>query len=123
MQTPPSVSGDSNDLEEARFRDRMARISLNGSASRQRSRARDGKERSGSFRLGWLGWLVIDGLVVLGTVAAVVVWQPVETCRAQEKTVGFYAGDRVEKCIRRGVVQRLSNADQRIKMILRASGH
>lgn len=123
MQTPPSVSGDPDDLEEARFRARMARVSLNGSTPRPRSRARDDEEeKSGGFRLGWMGWLVIDTLVVLGTVAAVVVWPPVESCRAQDKAVGFYAGDTVEKCIRRGVSQRISNADQRIKMMLRGSG-
>ncbi|MFC6744360.1 hypothetical protein ACFQFG_04655 [Methylobacterium persicinum] len=66
---------------------------------------------------------MIDSLVVLGTVAAVVVWPPVESCRAQDKQVGFYAGDTVEKCIRRGVSQRVANADQRIKMLLRGSGH
>lgn len=124
MQIPPSASTNSDDLEEARFRARMARVSLNGAAPRSRSRDRNNEdEGKGGFRLGWVGWLVIDSLVVLGTVAAVVVWPPVESCRTQDKQVGFYAGDTVEKCIRRGVNQRVANADQRIKMLLRGSGH
>lgn len=123
MPTPTSASTDPDDVEEARFRARMARVSL-GSISGSTGRPQEGEGQvKGSFRLGWLGWLVIDALVVVGTVAVVVVWTPVQSCRAQDKSVGFYAGETVQGCIRRGVVERIANADQRIKMMLRGSGH
>lgn len=113
-------------LEEARFRARMARVGSGGTTSVQRPRrARDDdeeEEKGRGFRLGWFAWLLIDTAIVLGTVAVVVVWPPIEKCRAQDKEVGFYAGESVEKCIRSGVAERISNADQRIKMMLRGSG-
>ena len=37
--------------------------------------------------------------------------------------VGFYAGDSVGKCIRRGIADRLDTADQRLKSLIRRSGH
>lgn len=118
------LSSETDKLDEARFRARMARVSEGGVIpSRRRPREEDGEENTGRFRLGWFGWLLIDSLVVLGTVAAVVAWPPVQSCRTQDKTVGFLAGDSVQKCIRRGIGERLSNGDQRIKMILRGSGH
>ena len=123
MSAPLSRS-EADKLDEARFRARMARVSDGGAMPRRRRPMEDDEEEaSGRFRLGWFGWLLVDSLVVLGTVAAVVAWPPVESCRAQEKTVGFLSGDTVEKCIRRGIGERLGNADQRIKMILRSSGH
>ncbi len=62
-------------------------------------------------RLGWKGWLVVDSLVVLLVVAGVVAWPPIQPCRYQDQTVGFYAGDSVGKCIRRGIADRLDTAD------------
>ena len=53
---------------------------------------------------------------------AVMVWPPASDCREQEAKVGFYAGDTLGKCIRRGVGARLDAADQRIKMAVRGSG-
>lgn len=117
------LSSETDKLDEARFRARMARVSEGGAMIRRRPRDEDEEEASGRFRLGWFGWLVVDSLVVLGTVAAVVAWPPVQSCRTQDKTVGFLAGDSVQKCIRRGIGERLSNGDQRIKMLLRGSGH
>jgi hypothetical protein len=124
MASQNSASSDEA-LEEARFRARMARVGSGAGASTPHSRrVRDDEEdeKGRGFRLGWFGWLLIDTAIVLGTVAAVVVWPPIETCRAHEKEIGFYAGETVETCIRRGVAERISNADQRIKMMLRGSG-
>jgi hypothetical protein len=122
MATPTPASTEEA-LEEARFRARMARVGSGMSVSGPRRSAEDGGEEKGrGFRLGWFGWLLIDTAIVLGTVAAVVVWPPIEKCRAHDKEVGFYAGETVEHCIRRGIVERISNADQRIKMMLRGSG-
>lgn len=120
----PLSSSETDKLDEARFHARMARVSEGSLVARRRRPMEDDEEEtSGRFRLGWFAWLVVDSLVVLGTVAAVVAWPPVDACRTQDKTVGFLAGDSVEKCIRRGIGERLSNGDQRIKMMLRGSGH
>jgi hypothetical protein len=114
---PPSV-----DSEEARFKARMARVGGEDPSRRSRREGED-EEKDEGFRLGWFGWLVVDALIVVGTVVAVLSWPPVEACRVQEKTVGFYAGETVGKCIRRGIGERLTNAEQHLKMILRGSGH
>ncbi|MET0368412.1 MAG: hypothetical protein ABW058_09605 [Methylobacterium sp.] len=118
------LSSESDKLDEARFRARMARVSESGAyPGRPRPREDEEEAATGRFRLGWFGWLLVDGLVVIGTVAAVVAWPPVDACRTQGRTVGFMTGETVEKCIRRGIGERLSNADQRVKMLLRGSGH
>lgn len=109
-------------IEEAQFRARMARVG--GAAPETPVRRRRGPRdhRGDGFRLGWKSWLAIDCGFVLLVVAAVVAWPPVRDCRHQNETLGFYAGDSVEKCIRRGVADRLSQADQRVKMLVRGSG-
>ncbi|MEE7485280.1 hypothetical protein, partial [Methylobacterium oryzae] len=91
-------------------------------ASRAPRRSRAPGRRRG-LRLGWKGWLVVDCLVVLLVVAGVVAWPPVQSCRNQDQTVGFYAGDSVGKCVRRGIADRLDTADQRLKSLIRRSGH
>ncbi len=118
----PASSGRASDaLEEAQFRARMARVGPDGAhRTPRRNRA---PERRRGFRLGWKGWLVVDSLVVLLVVAGVVAWPPVQSCRNQDQTVGFYAGDSVGKCIRRGIADRLDTADQRLKSLIRRSGH
>lgn len=118
----PASSGRASDaLEEAQFRARMARVGPDGAhRTPRRNRA---PERRRGFRLGWKGWLVVDCLVVLLVVAGVVAWPPVQSCRNQDQTVGFYAGDSVGKCIRRGIADRLDTADQRLKGLIRRSGH
>ncbi|SEI04258.1 hypothetical protein SAMN02799636_05115 [Methylobacterium sp. 275MFSha3.1] len=118
----PASSGRASDaLEEAHFRARMARVGPDGAhRTPRRNRA---PERRRGFRLGWKGWLVVDCLVVLLVVAGVVAWPPVQSCRNQDQTVGFYAGDSVGKCIRRGIADRLDTADQRLKGLIRRSGH
>ncbi|MBN4092676.1 MULTISPECIES: hypothetical protein [Methylobacterium] len=118
----PASSGRASDaLEEAQFRARMARVGPDGAhRTPRRNRA---PERRRGFRLGWKGWLVVDCLVVLLVVAGVVAWPPVQSCRNQDQTVGFYAGDSVGKCIRRGIADRLDTADQRLKSLIRRSGH
>ncbi|MGU3467540.1 hypothetical protein ACLBXO_22085 [Methylobacterium sp. C33D] len=118
---PASTARASDALEEAQFRARMARVGPDGAhRTPRRSRA---PERRRGLRLGWKGWLVVDCLVVLLVVAAVVAWPPVQSCRNQDQTVGFYAGDSVGKCIRRGIADRLDTADQRLKSLIRRSGH
>ena len=118
----PASSGRASDaLEEAQFRARMARVGPDGAhRTPRRNRA---PERRRGFRLGWKGWLVVDCLVVLLVVAGVVAWPPVQSCRNQDQTVGFYAGESVGKCIRRGIADRLDTADQRLKSLIRRSGH
>ncbi len=111
-----------DDPEEARFKARMARVGGESASRRSRQEGED-EEKDEGFRLGWFGWLVVDALIVVGVVIAVLAWPPVDACRAQEKSVGFYAGDTVGKCIRRGIGERITNADQHLKMILRGSGH
>lgn len=59
---------------------------------------------------------------MLLVVAGVVAWPPIQACRYQDQTVGFYAGDSVGKCIRRGIADRLDTADQRFKRLIRRSG-
>lgn len=118
---PLRSSGGSPDaLEEAQFRARMARLGPDGVAPRSRRSSPPGQGRG--FRLGWKGWLVVDGLIVLLVVAGVVTWPPVQACREQDRTVGVYAGDSVGRCIRRGVATRLDTADQRLKSLVRGSG-
>ncbi|MCJ2125821.1 hypothetical protein [Methylobacterium sp. J-077] len=117
---PPSSARMPDALEEAQFRARMARLGTDP-ASRRRPRGPRVPARGG-FRLGWKGWLVVDALVVLLVVAAVVAWPPIQACRHQDKTIGFYAGDSVDKCIRRGIAERIDRADQRLKSLVRGSG-
>lgn len=117
---PASSSRAPDAIEEAQFRARMARVgpdAANRPARRSRAPA-----RVRGFRLGWKSWLVVDCLVVLLVVAGVVAWPPIQSCRAQDQTVGFYAGDSVGKCIRRGIAERLDTADQRLKSLIRRSG-
>ena len=116
-----SVITPADESEEGRFRARMARVGGEGAPSRRHEAEKEEKDEG--FRLGWFGWLVVDALIVVATVVAVLAWPPVEACRAQEKTVGFYAGDTVGKCISRGIGERITHADQHLKMILRGSGH
>jgi hypothetical protein len=119
---PPSSFGSLPDaLEEAQFRARMARLGTEPQNRRSRRRGPRDLGRGG-FRLGWKGWLVVDGLIVLLVVAAVVAWPPIQACRHQDKTTGFYAGDSVDKCIRRGITERIDRADQRLKALVRNSG-
>lgn len=115
-----SSGGPPDALQEAQFRARMARLGPDGAAPRSRRSSPPGQGRG--FRLGWKGWLVVDGLIVLLVVAGVVTWPPVQACREQDRTVGFYAGDSVDKCIRRGIATRLDTADQRLKSLVRGSG-
>ncbi|CAA2157251.1 hypothetical protein MBRA_02650 [Methylobacterium brachiatum] len=96
----------------------MARLGTEPQSRRRRPR--DLGRRG--FRLGWKGWLVVDSLIVLLVVAAVVAWPPIRACRHQDKTTGFYAGDSVDKCIRRGIAERIDRADQRLKALVRNSG-
>jgi hypothetical protein len=122
MPIPTSTTSPIDDSEEARFHARMAKVSAGAGSRRSRRKDEEEEEKDGGFRLGWFGWLIVDALIVVGTVIAVLAWPPVEACRAQEKSVGFYAGDTVGKCIRRGIGERITNADQRMKMMLRGSG-
>ncbi|GJE62590.1 hypothetical protein [Methylobacterium trifolii] len=108
------------------FRQRMARaapLQPGSSGAPRRKRTVQGLGKSGGFRLGWKSWLAIDVTFLIVLLAVVVAWQPVTTCREQEQKTGFYAGDSVNKCIRRGINERLNRADQRIKMLIRGSGH
>lgn len=114
----PSPGSLPDALEEAQFRARMARLGTEPQSRRRRPR--DLGRRG--FRLGWKGWLVVDSLIVLLVVAAVVAWPPIQACRHQDKTTGFYAGDSVDKCIRRGIAERIDRADQRLKALVRNSG-
>ncbi len=114
------TAGDTPDrLEEAQFRARVARVGPDPSR-RRGSRRRPGQ--GGGFRLGWKGWLAVDSVVVLLVVAGVMAWPPVLSCRHQEQTIGFYAGDSIGRCIRRGIADRLDRADQRLKSLMRGSG-
>lgn len=109
-----------DDLEAARFRSRMARVTTDRTGPRRRPAQED---ESRGVRLGWKAWLLIDVVIVAGAVAVAGVWPPLQACRAQANSVGFYAGETVGACVRRGVSERLTNADQHIKMLLRGSGH
>ncbi len=87
-------------------RRRSSAPAWHGSAPKRRTvPPREPGTRNGGrrLRLGWKGWLVVDSLVVLLVVAGVVAWPPIQACRYQDQTVGFYAGDSVGKCIRRGI--------------------
>ncbi|SFM09528.1 hypothetical protein [Methylobacterium pseudosasicola] len=119
---PSSSSGAAPDaLEEVQFRARMARLGTEPENRRGRRRPPRALGRGG-FRLGWKGWLVVDSLIVLLVVAGVVAWPPIQACRHQDKTTGFYAGDSVDRCIRRGIAERIDRADQRLKALARNSG-
>ena len=106
--------------------DRPLRSDSHAPVSRdQRAPARQPRHGAGKregFRLGWGGWLVVELLAIAVIVATYLAWPPTVACREQEAKLGFYAGDSLGKCIRRGVAARLDDADQRLKMLLRGSG-
>ncbi|GJD44584.1 hypothetical protein AFCDBAGC_2451 [Methylobacterium cerastii] len=91
-------------------------------ASAAPRRPRHGAGKREGFRLGWGSWLVIEILVIAIAAAAFLAWPPTSACREQEAKLGFYAGDTLGKCIRRGIAARIDDADQRLKMLLRGSG-
>jgi hypothetical protein len=117
----PTPGNTPDAVEEAQFRARMARVGPDRGGRRAHRSGAPGRGRG--VRLGWKGWLVVDGLIVLLVVAGVVAWPPVQACRQQDRTTGFYAGDSFDKCIRRGIAARIDTADQRIKSLMRGSGH
>jgi hypothetical protein len=117
----PTPGNTPDAVEEAQFRARMARVGPDRGERRAPRSSASGRSRG--VRLGWKGWLVVDGLIVLLVVAGVVAWPPVQACRQQDRTTGFYAGDSFDKCIRRGIAARIDTADQRIKSLMRGSGH
>ncbi|MCJ2048700.1 hypothetical protein [Methylobacterium sp. J-070] len=119
-RSSPSSGPDSDAIEEAQFRARMARLGPDTGRGRGRRGARPGQGRG--FRLGWTGWLVVNGLVVVLAVVAVLAVPPTLACRHQDRTIGFYAGDSVDRCIWRGMADRLDTADQRLKRLIRGSG-
>lgn len=122
IQTRPYPSA-GQDPEEAQFRARMARVGgAPGDGAVRRRRPGPAGPRGGGFRLGWKSWLAIDCTGVLLVLAGVVAWPPLRDCRHRNETVGFYAGDSVDKCVRRGIGERIARADQRLKMLVRGSG-
>jgi hypothetical protein len=70
-----------------------------------------------------MGWFVVNCAVVLLSTAVVTAWPPFQACRYQQNTTGFYAGDSEGKCIRRGISNRIDQANERLKMLIRGSGH
>jgi hypothetical protein len=83
---------------------------------------RHGTGKRDGFRLGWGGWLVIELLAIAMAIAFYLAWPPTAACRDQEAGLGFYAGDSLGKCVRRGVAARIDAVDQRLKMLVRGSG-
>ncbi|TXM66451.1 hypothetical protein FV226_23455 [Methylobacterium sp. WL12] len=83
---------------------------------------RHGMGKRESFRLGWGGWLVIELIAIAIAAAGYLTWTPTSACREQEAKLGFYAGDSLGKCIRRGIAARIDDIDQRLKMLVRGSG-
>jgi hypothetical protein len=126
MPIPRSASpATGSGLANARLHARMERVSpgLAGRPPRLPRGDGDEAESKGAARLGWMGWLVVNLLVMVGIVAVVLIWSPLESCRAQEKTVGFYAGETLDQCVRRKINERILHADQHIKLMLRGFGH
>jgi hypothetical protein len=109
--------------DEAQFRARMARYGEGDGGRASRRRPGDRAHSKRGFQLGWKGWLVVDCVVVLLVLVAVAAWPPIQACRHQQNTMGFYAGDSEGKCIRRGVSDRIDLANERLKMLVRGSGH
>lgn len=110
-------------VEEAQFRARMAQYT-DGAGGRASHRSTGTRAKTGGgFRLGWKSRLALNCGVVLLTVFVVIAWPPFRACRHQQNTIGFYAGDSEDKCRRRGISQRFDLADQRIKGLIRNSGH
>lgn len=104
------------------YAQRLERMEAAARADKRRAvRARE--RRESGVRLGWKGRLALDGTGLVLFLTAIVVWPPLSACRAQAYHVGLYAGDTVEKCTRRGVSERVDRADQRLKMLIRGSGH
>lgn len=125
MSTASPKAGAPTAPTEAEFlQERMARAAPRDpdapAPPRRRRRARE--LGGGGFKLGWKSWLVIDILAVALLVVGVVAWPPFSACREQDRKVGFYAGDSLGKCVRSGIGERLTRADQRIKMLVRGSG-
>lgn len=95
-----------------------------GAGGRPSHRSADARAQTKSgFKLGWKSWLAIDCGVVLFAIFVVIAWPPFQACRHQQNTIGFYAGDSEDKCRRRGISKRFDLADQRIKGLIRNSGH
>lgn len=110
-------------VEEAQFRARMAQYT-DGASGRPSHRSANARAPTkGHFKLGWKSRLAIDCTVVLFAIFVVAAWPPFQACRHQQNTIGFYAGDSEEKCRRRGISRRFDLADQRLKGLIRNSGH
>jgi len=75
------------------------------------------------FRLGWKASLVLNLLLLFGPLGLVVALPPVLECREREERFGFFAGETLGTCASRGIRDRLKRLDDRIKMLVRDSGH
>lgn len=132
MSTEPAAQPHLTDADRARARlnriaapaqspDRLLRPDTRD-APAPPLRRRHGTGKREGFRLGWGGWLVIELVAIAVIATGFLVWPPTAACREQEAKLGFYAGDSLGQCIRRGVAARLDAADQRLKMLVRGSG-
>lgn len=116
MQTSSS-DGAAVDAFEARLE------RTGGPNARRRRRGAPRPGEAGRRGLGWKAWLAIDAVGLILFLAVIVVWPPLSACREKAREYGLYTGDTIEKCIRRGLAERFERADQRVKMLIRGSGH
>lgn len=75
------------------------------------------------FARGWKRSLLLDLLLVAAPLPLVLIVPPYLDCRERHAKIGFFAGESMYSCTRKGVSERWRKLDSRLKMLVRNSGH
>lgn len=124
VSPPARARGDVPLHERARIAGRPAGTTagLRFRSTPDRYEGTDGDDRVGGFRLGWKASALLTLIMLTGPIGLVVALPPLLDCRERAERFGFYTGDTLMKCTRRGIDARLQRLDARLKMLVRGSG-
>lgn len=110
---------------EAGDRERVARMAASTLGRGAAPRLRRGSETTEPrvFAAGWKMSLILDILLIASPLPLVLVVPPFLECWDRQAHVGFFAGESVGTCSRKGISERWNKLDNRLKMLVRDSGH